>query len=389
MPTKRSMHKRLRARFRELRFDLPEVSGALGDLGTFIPLTAAMIAVCGLDGGTVLVFAGLFNVTTGLLFNQPIPVQPMKAIAAVAIAEGLAPAEIAAAGFGAGLLMLALALFGAVRVAERWIPRPVVRGIQLGIGLKFVGAGLSMVLGVGWWGADSRFVAIAGAALVLVTARNRRFPSALVLFLAGLVLLAWQRPEPLGAGVLGWGGPVWIWPDAAAWHKGVLRGALPQIPLTLLNSVIAVCVLSGDLFPGRAVPVRSMALSVGLMNTTACLFGAMPCCHGSGGLAGQYRFGARSGGSVVLLGVAKGVLGVGLGAAVGVWLGAFPVSILGVLLAFAGLELAAPARECTAPEPFLVAVATAGAILAANTLVGFLIGMSVAALLRGMARGGK
>jgi hypothetical protein len=389
MPTKLPTLKRLRARFRELRFDLPEASGALGDLGTFIPLAAAMIVVCGLDGGTVLVFAGLFNVIAGLAFNQPIPVQPMKAVAAVAIAEGLAPAEIAAAGFGSGLLMLALVLFGAVQAAERWIPRAVVRGIQLGVGLKFVGAGLAMVLGASWWGADSRFVAIAGAALVLVTARNRRFPSALVLFLAGLMLLAWQRPEPLGAGGLGWGGPAWIWPDAAAWHKGVLRGALPQIPLTLLNSVIAVCVLSGDLFPGRAIPVRSMALSVVVMNTASCLFGAMPSCHGSGGLAGQYRFGARSGGSVVLLGVAKVVLGVGFGAAVGIWLAAFPVSILGVLLAFAGLELAAPARECTAPEPFLVAVATAGAILGANTLVGFLVGVSVAGLLRVMARGGK
>jgi MFS superfamily sulfate permease-like transporter len=362
-----------------MRFDLAELSGALGDLGTFIPLVVSLIAVCGMDGGSVLVFAGLFNVVTGLTFNQPIPVQPMKAIAAVAIAEGLAPGEIAAAGLGAGLIVLVLGLTGLVTVVERWVPRPVVRGIQLGVGLKLAIAGVGMILSLEWWGSDSRSVALVFAGFVLATAGLRHFPSALVVLVSGLLLLYLEPPADLPSAALGWNGPVWIWPDADQWAAGLLRGTLPQVPLTLLNSVIAVCALSGDLFPDRGIRTRDMAISVGLMNVAGCLFGAMPACHGSGGLAGQYRFGARTGGSVVALGVAKIVLGLLFGAAAVTLLSAFPTALLGLLLAFAGFELALPARDCVERDRFFVALATAGGILAVNTLVGFLFGLIAAA----------
>ncbi len=114
--------------------------------------------------------------------------------------------------------------------------------------------------------------------------------------------------------------------------------------------MIAVCALSGDLFPGRAIGTRPMAISVAVMNLGTCLFGAMPSCHGSGGLAGQHRFGARTGGSMVVLGLSKMGLGILFGSAVGVVLAAFPSSLLGVLLAFAGLELGLAAREESGPE---------------------------------------
>ena len=371
----------MRERIGGMRFDLAEISGALGDLGTFVPLVVSLIAVCGMDGGTVLVFAGLFNLITGIAFNQPVPVQPMKAIAAVAIAEGLAPGEIAAAGFGAGIVILALGLTGLVGIVERWVPRAVVRGIQLGVGLKLAATGFGMIIVVPWWGTDARIVALAAACLIAATTRSRRFPSALIVFIAGLGLLFIDQPEVLSGAALGWSGPTWIWPTAEGWRIGLLWGAVPQIPLTLLNSVIAVCALSGDLFPGRGIRTRSMAISVGLMNAGACLFGAMPACHGSGGLAGQYRFGARTGGSVVLLGAAKILLGLLFGtAALGV-LGAFPGSLLGVLLLFAGLELSLPARDCVERDAFFVAVATAAGILAVNALVGFVLGMLAAGLL--------
>ena len=371
-----------------MRWDLAELSGALGDLGTFIPLAVSLIVVCGMDVGAVLVFAGLFNVITGWVFNQPIPVQPMKAIAAVAVAEGLAPGEIAAAGFGAGLVVLALALTGLVTVVERSVPRPVVRGIQLGVGLKLATKGLEMVLGVEWWGADSRLVALIGAVMVLATARVRRFPSALILLVAGLVLLVFEQPEVFSGTQLGWAGPTWIWPTLEQWRVGILQGAVPQIPLTLLNSVIAVCALSSDLFPGRGIRTRPMAISVGLMNVAACLFGAMPACHGSGGLAGQYRFGARSGGSVVMLGLAKIAVGLMFGTAAVAVLVAFPASLLGLLLVFAGLELALPARDCVERDAFFIAAASAGGILAANTLVGFLLGLVAALILTRIGRDG-
>ena len=362
---------------RRLRFDLAELSGSLGDLGTFIPLALSLIVVCGMDAGSLLVFAGLFNIVTGLLFRLPLPVQPMKAIAAVAVAEALAPGEIAAAGFVAGAVVLLLGLTGIVELVERWVPRPVVRGIQLGVGIKLASKGVGMVAELPWWATDGVVVAAVGAGIVVATAGMRRFPAALLLLVAGLGLF-WLGPGEVALPLeFGWAGPQWLWPTAEEWRSGALRGAIPQIPLTLLNSVIAVCALSRDLFPGRDVRVRPMAVSVGLMNLSACLFGAMPACHGSGGLAGQYRFGARTGGSVVALGTAKIALGVLFGAAALPVLTAFPTSILGVLLGFAGIELALPARDCNRRNTFFVAAVTAAGILAVNTAVGFAIGLAV------------
>ena len=376
----------LRDRLRAMRFDLPELSGGLGDLGIFVPLTASLIIVCGMEGGSVLFFAGLLNVLAGVAFNQPIPVQPMKAIAAVAIAEGLAPGEIAASGFLSGAILLALVFTGLVTTAERWIPRPVVRGIQLGVGLKLAAKGVTMALAGGWWDLDGRILALAAALLVLLTARAKRFPSALIILVAGIALIPLEGLDTLAGVSLGWSGPSWIWPSLEQWELGLTRGALPQLPLTLLNSVIAVCALSGDLFPGRAIGTRPMAISVALMNLCTCLFGAVPSCHGSGGLAGQHRFGARTGGSMVVLGFSKMGLGILFGSAVGVVLAAFPSSLLGVLLAFAGLELGVAAREESGRNAFFVVVATAVGILAVNAAVGFLLGLGAALLLLGEQR---
>lgn len=363
-----------------MRFDLHELSGSLGDLGTFVPLVVSLVAVVGMDAGSVLLFAGLFNIATGLLFKQPLPVQPMKAIAAVAIAEGLSPGAVAAAGLGAGAIVLALALVGAVEALERKIPRPVVRGIQLGIGLKLLATGVGMVMDTPWSALDGRLVALAAALLVLVAERRRRFPSALLLFLVGLGILAVASPGVLGGLAPGWSGPPVVLPSGADWQAGLTRGALPQVPLTLLNSVIAVCALSEDLFPGRGVGTKKMAVSVALMNLVGCWFGGMPACHGSGGLAGQYRFGARTGGSVVMLGVAKVAVGVALGSAALALLNAYPASILGVLLGFAGVELALPARDAATRRAFFIVAVTAGGILAVNTAVGFVLGLLAALL---------
>ena len=366
---------RLRKNIGDMRFNLQEFSGSLGDLGLFIPIVVALVSITGMDGGSILFFAGLLNIVTGLVFNQPVPVQPMKAIAAVAIAEGLMPGEIAAAGFATGVIVLFLGLTGLVTVAERIIPRPVVRGIQLGVGLKLAAKGVTLALASGWWAWDGRIVALAGAALVLLTYHRARFPSAVVLFAGGFLLMAINRPEALTGLPIGWGGPIVTLPDWSEWQSGFLLGTLPQVPLTLLNSVIAVCALSEDLFPGRGIKTRLMASSVGMMNIASCFFGAMPMCHGSGGLAGQHRFGARTGGSVVILGVAKVVIALVFGTAVISVLSAYPSSVLGILLIFSGLELTLPARDCTKKNAFLVAAATACGIFAANTAVGFVMGL--------------
>ncbi len=372
-----------------LRFDPRELSGSLGDLGTFLPLAVAMALTCGMDLGLIFIFAGLMNVMTGLWLRQPVPVQPMKAIAAVAIAEGLSPGAIASAGMLTGAAVLALAMSGGIDRLVRLVPPAVIRGIQAGVGLKLAWKGL-VWLGampvVGW---DSWLVAGIVAAVVLFSL-GRRQPVLLYIFVAGFGLLWLGHPDAYRGFTTQWPAFHVVQPTGREWWTGLSLGAVPQLPLTLLNSVIAVCALSSDYFPGRGIAPRRMAASVGLMNLLCVPFGGMPMCHGAGGLAAQYHFGARTGGSVVMLGGLKIAAGVLLGGMLLTTLRAYPVSILGVMVIVAGLTLAAAARAAlrptTADRLALPAfIATVAAILLWNTLGGFLIGWAIAATVAMMA----
>ncbi|RMG46597.1 MAG: sulfate transporter [Acidobacteria bacterium] len=361
-----------------------EISGGLGDLGTFLPLVLAASLASGLDLAWVLVLAGSMNVATGLAFGQPIPVQPMKAIAAAAIVGEITRGELMAAGLIAGAVVLAA---GAAGLADRLaaaIPLPVVRAIQLGIGAKLALRGIAWAAGLPAGGADGWIAALAVGAFLLLAAW-RRWPGALLAFAAGFVLLRFDHPGALAAWAPGLPAPALHWPAAADFLGGALRGALPQIPLTLLNSVVAVCALSADLFPGRGLPPRRVATSVGLMNLVAVPLGGLPMCHGSGGLAAQYHFGARTGVSVIALGLLKIGGGVLLGAGSAAVLAAYPAAVLAPMLVFAGYELARAARDARAPAAAATAVSGAAAIVALNTLAGFLIALAVWFGLRALA----
>ena len=365
-----------------LRFDRGEISGSLGDLGTFLPLTLGYITRCGLSPAPVFFFAGLWNVATGLMFRLPIPVQPMKAIAAAAIAEGMTPPQIAAAGIIMGALLLVAGIVPGAGKIFALTPKAVVRGIQLGIGLKLFLGGISLLVALPALGWDSAAVGCAAIGLIVLSYFRQRIPAALLLFLGGLLLLGVSRPEMFRDVRLTVWSPFLVLPRPADWVIGFTKGAVAQLPLTLLNSVVAVCALSGDLFPGRKVPETAMARSVGVMNLVSCWFGGMPLCHGSGGLAGQYRFGARTGGSVVALGTAKMAVGLFAAGALLLPLQEFPRSILGAMLVFAGLELSLPARDTGTREDFLVCLLTAGLILSVNVTLGFLAGVLLWAIFR-------
>jgi MFS superfamily sulfate permease-like transporter len=375
------------ARFRIPRLNRDEISGSLGDLGTFIPLLVGMSITNGLDFASALFFAGVFNIATGLAFSIPMAVQPMKAIAAVAIAERLPLSQILAAGIWTSGIIFILGITGLITVVARVIPRPVVRGLQLGLGLQLLIRGVQLVRDTHLiWGLDSIGVGVLGFTLVLAFASSRRFPSALILFVAGLALAMAGNPNVLSSLHLGVNLPHWV---ALTWNDfrdSFFRAALPQIPLTALNSVIAVCALSADLFPHRPAPPRKVAISVGFMNLISGWFGAMPMCHGAGGLAGQYRFGARTSASILFLGAAKLVLAVSLGGSLLTLLHVYPGSILGVLLGISGLELALVAMDQTERTAVTIMLGTAASILALdNTATGFALGW-VLALLIGWTR---
>jgi MFS superfamily sulfate permease-like transporter len=306
-------------------------------------------------------------------------VQPMKAIAAIALTRGLGVPQIVGAGATVGAVLFFLGITGWIEAVQNAVPRSVVRGLQLGLGLTLLGKGVQMVTDTkSVFALDGYLTAAAALVVVLVLAGNRRLPAALVLCLAGL-LLGLAKGGGAVHGVRLWH-PSLIHLSLNDFETGFLKAGLPQIPLTTLNSVVAVCALASDLFPRQPTRPRTVAVSVGVMNLVGCWFGAMPMCHGAGGLAGQYRFGARTNGSILLLGAAKMGLALLLGSALMGISKVFPASILGVMLAFSGAELALPARDQTRAVDAFVVMVTAGVSLALGDLawgvgVGFVLAM--------------
>ncbi|MFH0799920.1 MAG: putative sulfate/molybdate transporter [Pseudomonadota bacterium] len=365
------------------RLDRHEIAGSLGDMGTFLPLLVAMSAQNGLNFAAALFFAGLFNIITGLAFSIPMAVQPMKAIAAVALTQGLTVNEILAAGATVSIIILVLGLTGLIDTLNRAIPKSVVRGVQLALGLSLLMKGLQMVAGTGAvFGPDSYLTGALAALVVLGLFFSNRVPAALVLFGAGIALAVVKNPGVLSSLGVGFSLPGWSPPG---WHDFITafpKAALPQIPLTTLNSVVAVCALSADLFPDREASPRRVAISVGLMNLVSAWFGGMPMCHGAGGLAGQYRFGARTNGSILFLGAAKIIIAILFGASLMSLCRAFPASVLGVMLTVSGMELALVTRDQTERPAALIMLMTAGACLAINIAVGFLLGFALALLFK-------
>ena len=360
------------------RWNREEIAGSLGDLGTFLPLLVAMSAQCGLSFPAALFFAGVFNVVTAFTFGIPMAVQPMKAIAAIALAEGLGAGEIVAAGMWVSAVVLVLGLSGALGWIQRSIPTAVVRGLQLALALTLLMRGLKSVApGAAPWASDGLGLAVLAGLAVLFLRDSRRVPAALVLFLAGIGVAWFAAPQAFASIRLEPWWPTLALPTGTEFRAAWWSAAFPQVPLTLLNSVVAVCALSVDLFPARSAPPAKVAISVGLMNLLAGPFGAMPMCHGAGGLAGQHRFGARTGSSILALGLAKMALAVLFGATLTAACGVFPASILGVMLVASGLELGAAARELGGTRTHAVALLTvAGCLALDNFALGFALGLA-------------
>ncbi|KAJ5372412.1 hypothetical protein N7517_004418 [Penicillium concentricum] len=326
------------------RHYVSEISGSLGDLGTFLPIAIALAVNGTVSLASTLIFSGIFNILTGVFFGIPLPVQPMKAIAAVAIARSFSNGTIAAAGIFVGACILVFSLTGILHWFASVIPIPVIKGIQVGAGLSLIIAACSTMLHpLGWispsW-ADNRIWAVAAFVVLLLTNIYRRVPYAIAALALGLLFaiirtaLAGHMPSF----------EVWhpfaLVPTPLQWRVGAVDAGIGQIPLTTLNSIVAVVHLAHDLLPKVRTPsITHIGLSVAGMNLIGCWFGAMPVCHGSGGLAAQYRFGARSGASVIFLGLLKLLIGLLFGETLVDLLRQFPAALLGVMVIAAGAEL--------------------------------------------------
>jgi len=317
-----------------------DLGGAFGDLGTFLPYALGAITVAGIAPFGILFGFGIFLIASGLFYGLPMAVQPMKAVAAVLVTEGLDAGELAAAGVVLGLVMLVLGMTGVIARIARVIPQSITAGLQLGLGLTMGSLGLELLSGQPWYG-------MAMLALLLVLMRVPRCPAApLAVLLA--VLAGWMTGlvSPPGHIAHGWQWPAPSLPSWESFPHAIGAAVLPQIPLTLTNAVIVTAALSRDLFPRQSARVteRNLSLSTGLANLLLAPLGAMPMCHGAGGLQAQYRFGARTGAAPALLGALLLILAFGFSAAAAEILAMVPLPAVGALLLVAGADLALSRR---------------------------------------------
>jgi hypothetical protein len=331
------------------RQPLSEISGSVGDLGTFLPIVTALTIAHQISLPATLIFTGVFNILNGFCFGVPLPVQPMKAIAAVALLKSLTAGETQAAGVFVSISIMFLGVTGLLSWFTSAIPVPVIKGIQVGAGLSLmISAGAKATHDLSWtrpsWDDNYLWVVFAFVCM-LASAVFPRTPYALLIFILGLVMASIQLSFDHEGRVphFRFWQPYTQFPNLSEWKVGILEAGIGQLPLTTLNSIVAVIHLCADLFPDTPGPTpsaTSIGLSVALMNLIGCWFGAMPVCHGSGGLAAQYRFGARSGSAVIILGIFKLLVGAFFGETLVGLLQTFPTALLTVMVLAAGMELA-------------------------------------------------
>ncbi|MBI2310988.1 MAG: sulfate transporter [Betaproteobacteria bacterium] len=325
------------------RFDRLEWAGAFGDLGTLIPFVVAYISLLKLDPFGVLFAFGATMIACGIYYRTPFPVQPMKAIGVAATGQAIpilpvTPGAVYGAGLITGLVWFVLGVTGSARKVAQVITRPVALGIIMGLGLTFALEGIKLMAG-GW------VISAIGFSIALLLLTNRQIPAMFLLLLFGAVAAVVQNPallEELAGMRIDLRLPTWAlgsmsWSDLVV---GALVLALPQIPLTLGNAVIAITEENNRLFPDRRVNENGVATSTGLMNLFGPLVGGVPMCHGAGGMAGHVRFGAHTGGATIILGSVLVLAAVFLSGSIETLFRIFPQPVLGVILFLTGIQLA-------------------------------------------------
>ena len=356
-------------------YNVRELAGAFGDLGTFIPFLVGYLTVSKMDPVGVLVAFGMFKIFAGLYFRTPVPIQPMKAIGTAAITHPgvIAPGAILASGLFTGAFWLLMGVTGAVTWIARLTSRSIVHGLVLGLGLSLMLEGVKLMDG-DW------LLAAAAMTLTFALLSHERIPAMLVLLVFGAAAALAREP-----GILAELARISVQPrrphfaiGGLSWEDvatGVLVLGLPQVALTLGNAIVATVEENNALFPDRPITVRTVAIDHGVMNLVGASIGGVPMCHGAGGMAGHVRFGARTGGSLVMLGVLVLFTGLFLGDSVATLFKLFPASLLGVILLFGGLELATGALgDSRSKQDRYVLLLTAGLAMW-NMGAGYLAGL--------------
>jgi MFS superfamily sulfate permease-like transporter len=352
-------------KIKSFEFNLRELAGSMGDFGTLIPLAIGYMVACGLNPAGFLVMMGLANIVTGLVYKLPMPIEPMKVLAVVAIAQQWSPSMVYASAFATGIVWLLFSLTGLVDWIVRLTPKPVIRGIQITLGIMLAVNAVEMIDG-NW------LLGVAAIVIVLTLRENRYAPAALVLMALGVGIMAsqgkLQQVPP----------PALILPSLTGfklnqiWQVMLLAG-FAQIPLTASNAIISTSSLLKQYFPERPVAERKLALNMGIMNLVLPFLGGFPLCHGAGGLAGQYYFGARTGGTNIIEGTIEIGLGLLFASSIGILFASFPMAIVGAMMLLVGLELVKFARDLRWNSDLIYVAMTTIVALLTNMAVGFVV----------------
>jgi SulP family sulfate permease len=355
-----------------------ELSGAVADLGVLLPIAVALIVKNGLSPTSVVLPAGLLYVAAGVVYRLPVPVQPLKALGAIAIAKGLGADEIAAASLLIGATFLALGSTGLIDRAARAFPRALIRGVQLTVGLLFLKIAWSLVanppatfsrnaLAPGW-------AIPLGAAVVAVALVLHRRPVTLGLVGLGAILMVFQSDGSIAVGPSALEVPSLT---AATFWTALIVLVIPQLPLSFANSCLATADAARVYFGERARQVTPgrLATTLGAANLFSGAIAGMPVCHGAGGLTAHRAFGARTGRAPLAIGTALIVLGLLVGSGLTVLLAAFPLPILAGLLATAGLLHIGLLRDLVGTRDWAIALVVGSIGFGWNLALGLGVGL--------------
>ncbi len=361
-----------------LKFDRNELSGAFGDIGTDLPLLVGLTLASGLGASNVFFMFGLMQILSGAFYGLPMPVQPLKAVAIIAISQKLSGDIILGAGIAIGVIMLFLTLTGLINWISKVIPNNVIRGIQFGLGVNLVLLAVNRYVPAD--GLNGYILSIISCLIVIVLFGNRKLPPALPVILLGFVYAFFFQVEPLSIiQSFGFELPSVHIPNFQNVVIGFMILALPQLPLSLTNSILATQKVSEDLFPERKLKVKAISYTYSFMNIINPFFGGVPVCHGSGGLMGHYTFGARTGGSVVIYGVLYLIIGLFFSQRFDDVVRIFPLPILGVILVFEGLALAKLIKKTSTRNDLFIALLVGFIAIGLN--YGYLIGLILGTIL--------
>lgn len=360
----------------KIRFDRNEFAGSFGDIGTVFPLIASLILVCKLDAASVLCMFGGMQILTGFVYGIPMPVQPLKAMAVIVITQKLSGNILYGGGLAVGIMMLLLTLSGSINWISRVVPKSVVRGIQFGLGLQLAMLALKEYVPAG--GMSGYVLAAGSFFLIIFLMGNKRYPAALFVILLGVTyaLLAKIDVGKIGQGIgLHW--PQLYRPTTSDITTGFFVLALPQLFLSIGNSILASQQAVHDYFPEKRLTANKLSLTYSLMNLVSPFLSGIPLCHGSGGIAGHYAFGARTGGSVVIFGLFYLIGGLFFSQSFAGIIEFFPKAILGIILLFEGwamMKLIADKRDSKIDLGIIFFVGLAAVGLPYGYLIGLVLG---------------